>query len=143
MKTATIETEKGAIELELFDADAPKTVANFEKLANDGFYDGLTFHRVIDDFMIQGGCPKGDGTGGPGYQFDDEPGALALKHDKPGTLSMANAGPDTNGSQFFITHGPTPHLDGKHAAFGRVTKGQDVVDRIEKGDKIESIKISA
>jgi peptidyl-prolyl cis-trans isomerase B (cyclophilin B) len=142
MKTATIETEKGTIQLELFDEDAPKTVANFEKLANDGFYDGLTFHRVIDDFMIQGGCPKGTGTGGPGYQFDDEPGALALKHDTPGTLSMANAGPNTNGSQFFITHGPTPHLDGKHAVFGRVTEGQDVVDRIEKGDEIKTIKVA-
>jgi peptidyl-prolyl cis-trans isomerase B (cyclophilin B) len=142
MKTATIETEKGTIQLELFDEDAPKTVANFEKLANDGFYDGLTFHRVIDDFMIQGGCPKGTGTGGPGYQFDDEPGALALKHDTPGTLSMANAGPNTNGSQFFITHGPTPHLDGKHALFGRVTEGQDVVDSIEKGDEIKTIKVA-
>jgi len=142
MKTATIETEKGAIQLELFDEDAPKTVANFEKLAGDGFYDGLTFHRVIDDFMIQGGCPKGTGTGGPGYQFDDEPGALALKHDTPGTLSMANAGPNTNGSQFFITHGPTPHLDGVHAVFGRVTQGQDVVDRIAKGDRIETIKVT-
>ena len=141
MKQATIETSKGAIELELFDEQAPETVGNFVKLANDGFYDGLSFHRVIPDFMVQTGCPKGTGTGGPGYQFADEESALQLKHDAPGTLSMANAGPDTNGSQFFITHGPTPWLDGKHAVFGKVIQGQDVVDAIEQGDKMNAVKV--
>jgi peptidyl-prolyl cis-trans isomerase B (cyclophilin B) len=141
MKTATFDTDKGTIKLELFDEQAPNTVGNFEKLAKDGFYDGLNFHRVISDFMIQGGCPKGTGTGDPGYKFDDEPGALALKHDKPGILSMANAGPNTNGSQFFITHVPCPHLDGKHGVFGHVLEGQDVVDSIEQGDKIKSVTI--
>ena len=142
MKQATIETNKGTIELELFDEDAPATVSNFEKLAGEGFYDGLKFHRVIPDFMVQTGCPKGTGTGGPGYTFPDEKSALQLKHDAAGTLSMANAGPDTNGSQFFITHGPTPWLDGKHAVFGRVTNGQDVVDTIEQGDQMKSVKVS-
>jgi len=142
MKTATFETEKGTIVLDLFDDEAPKTVGNFEKLANDGFYDGLTFHRVIPDFMVQGGCPQGTGTGDPGYKFDDEPGALALKHDGPGVLSTANAGPNTNGSQFFITHVETPWLDGKHGVFGKVKQGQDVVDAIEQGDKIKSVTIS-
>jgi cyclophilin family peptidyl-prolyl cis-trans isomerase len=127
--TATIETSKGTIELELFQDDAPKTVANFEKLAGEGFYDGLIFHRVIPDFMIQGGCPEGSGMGGPGYRFDDE------INDHPivrGTLAMANAGPNTNGSQFFIvTADATPWLDGKHTAFGQVTSGQDVVDAIQ------------
>ena len=142
MKQATIVTTKGTITLDLFDEEAPKTVGNFEKLANDGFYDGLKFHRVIRDFMIQGGDPKGTGTGGPGYTFDDEPGALKLKHDSAGTLSMANSGPNTNGSQFFITHTPTPHLDGKHAVFGKVTDGQDVVDKIEQGDKMTKVTVS-
>jgi cyclophilin family peptidyl-prolyl cis-trans isomerase len=127
--TATIETSKGTIEVELFQDDAPKTVANFEKLAGEGFYDGLIFHRVIPDFMIQGGCPEGSGMGGPGYRFDDE------INDHPivrGTLAMANAGPNTNGSQFFIvTADATPWLDGKHTAFGQVTSGQDVVDAIQ------------
>jgi len=141
MKTATIDTERGTIKIELFDEQAPKTVGNFVKLAEDGFYDGLSFHRVIPDFMVQGGCPQGTGTGGPGYTFDDEPGALELKHDKPGILSMANAGPNTNGSQFFITHVPCPWLDGKHGVFGHVTEGQSVVDSIKQGDKINSIKI--
>ena len=141
-KTATIETDKGSIELELFDDDAPETVGNFEKLAKDGFYDGLTFHRVIGDFMIQGGCPEGTGTGGPGYKFDDEPSALKLKHDSAGVLSMANAGPNTNGSQFFITHVPTPHLNGKHAVFGKVTSGQDVVDAIRQGDKMNKVTVA-
>ena len=142
MKTATIETDKGTIKINLFDAQAPKTVANFEKLANDGFYDGLKFHRVISDFMVQGGCPQGTGTGGPGYKFPDEASALKLKHDKPGILSMANAGPNTNGSQFFITHVPTPWLDGKHAVFGEVAQGQDVVNAIRQGDKMKKVTIS-
>ncbi|MCH2594974.1 MAG: peptidylprolyl isomerase [Pirellulales bacterium] len=142
MKVATLTTNKGDIRLELFDDKTPKTVANFEKLANDGFYDGLSFHRVIDDFMIQGGCPEGTGTGGPGYQFEDEfhP---DLKHDSPGVLSMANAGPNTNGSQFFITHVPTPWLDGKHSVFGKVLDdGQEVVNAIVQGDTLEKVVIA-
>ena len=141
MKTAVISTTYGDIQLELFDDKTPKTCANFEKLANEGFYDGLSFHRVIPDFMIQGGCPLGTGTGGPGYQFEDEfhPG---LEHDSPGILSMANAGPNTNGSQFFITHVPCPWLDGKHTVFGKVTEGQEIVDRVQQGDKIQKITIS-
>lgn len=143
MKTATMETAKGTISIELYDEKTPKTCANFEKLAGDGFYDGLTFHRVIKDppFMIQGGCPKGDGTGGPGYQFEDEfhP---DLKHDGPGVLSMANSGPNTNGSQFFITHVATPHLDGAHTVFGRVVEGLDVVNAIEQGDVMEKVTVS-
>ena len=141
MKTAQLETDRGTIELELYDDKAPKTVANFVKLATDGFYDGLTFHRVIDDFMVQTGCPRGDGTGGPGYTFEDEFDA-ELKHDGPGILSMANAGPNTNGSQFFITHVATPWLDGKHSIFGRVRQGQDVVDAIRQGDHIVRVTIS-
>jgi len=133
MSTATIHTSMGDIELELFDEDAPKTVENFTKLAGDGFYDGLVFHRVIPDFMIQGGCPRGDGTGDAGYKFEDE------FNDHPivrGTLAMANAGPNTNGSQFFIVTAPaTPWLDGKHTAFGQVTAGQDVVDAISAVDR--------
>lgn len=141
MKTATINTNKGEIELELYDDKAPRTVANFQKLADEGFYDGLKFHRVINDFMIQTGCPQGTGTGGPGYQFEDEfhP---SLKHDGPGVLSMANAGPNTNGSQFFITHVATPWLDGKHSVFGRVTRGQDVVNAIEQGDVMEKVTVA-
>ena len=141
MKTAVISTKHGDIKLELFDDKTPKTCDNFEKLAGEGFYDGLTFHRVIADFMIQGGCPNGTGAGGPGYQFEDEfhP---ALKHDGPGILSMANAGPNTNGSQFFITHVPCPWLDGKHTVFGKVIEGQNVVDSVEAGDIIEKITIS-
>jgi cyclophilin family peptidyl-prolyl cis-trans isomerase len=118
--TATFKTDHGDIVVDLFAAQAPKTVNNFVFLARDGFYDNTTFHRVINQFMAQGGDPTGSGRGGPGYRFDDEPGALALKHDRAGILSMANAGPNTNGSQFFITHVPTPHLDGKHAVFGKV-----------------------
>ena len=140
--TATIDTPQGTITLELFAEDCPETVGNFVKLAKDGFYNGLTFHRVIEDFMIQGGCPEGTGTGGPGYKFDDEASALAKKHDGPGILSMANAGPNTNGSQFFITHLATPWLDGKHGVFGKVTDGQGVVDSIKQGDAIETISIS-
>lgn len=141
MKIATIETKKGTIKLQLHDDKTPKTVANFEKLATDGFYDGLQFHRVIPNFMVQAGCPKGTGTGGPGYQFEDEFHA-ELRHDGPGVLSMANAGPDTNGSQFFITHVETSWLDGKHSVFGRVLEGQDVVDAIERGDVMEKVTIS-
>ena len=141
MKVATFETARGTIRVQLHDDKTPKTVENFETLANKGFYDGLAFHRVIPDFMVQGGCPQGTGTGGPGYQFEDEfhP---ELQHNRPGILSMANAGPNTNGSQFFITHGPTPWLDGKHSIFGRVLEGQDVVDAIEQGDEIKKITIS-
>jgi cyclophilin family peptidyl-prolyl cis-trans isomerase len=131
--TATIETSKGTIELELFRDDAPETVANFEKLAGEGFYDGLIFHRVIPDFMIQGGCPEGTGTGGPGYKFGDEINDHKIVR---GTLAMANAGPNTNGSQFFIvTADATPWLDGKHTAFGQVRSGQDVVDAIQSVDR--------
>jgi len=144
MKLATITTNKGVIKIKLFAEQAPKTVGNFETLVKKGFYNGLTFHRVIADFMIQGGCPQGTGTGGPGYKFADEPGALALKHDGPGVLSMANAGPNTNGSQFFITHVATPWLNGKHGVFGKVVDqaSQDVVNKIAKGDKMVSVEIA-
>jgi cyclophilin family peptidyl-prolyl cis-trans isomerase len=129
MSTATLHTTHGAIALELFDEDAPQTVENFRKLSADGFYDGLIFHRVIPDFMIQGGCPEGTGTGGPGYAFEDEINQHKIVR---GTLAMANAGPNTNGSQFFIvTADATPWLDGKHTAFGQVTEGMDAVDAIE------------
>ena len=142
MTTATITTKKGVITLELYTKEAPETTANFIKLARQGFYDGLKFHRVLADFMVQAGCPKGTGTGGPGYTFADEKSALGLKHDVPGRLSMANAGPNTNGSQFFITHVPTPWLDGKHAVFGQVSSGQDVIDAIAQGDMMDSIVIT-
>ena len=129
MSTATMQTTEGPIVFELFDADAPKTVENFRKLAADGFYDGLTFHRVIKDFMIQGGCPQGTGTGGPGYTFEDEFNDHKVVR---GALAMANAGPNTNGSQFFIvTTGAAPWLDGKHTVFGDVVDGMDVVDKLE------------
>ncbi|MDQ2705861.1 MAG: peptidylprolyl isomerase [Pseudomonadota bacterium] len=129
MSQATMHTTHGAIALELFDEDAPKTVENFKRLAGDGFYDGVIFHRVITDFMIQGGCPQGTGTGGPGYTFEDEINQHKIIR---GTLAMANAGPNTNGSQFFIvTAEATPWLDGKHTAFGRVVEGMDTVDKIE------------
>jgi peptidyl-prolyl cis-trans isomerase B (cyclophilin B) len=142
MKTATIKTRHGDIRLQLFDDKAPKTVANFEKLATSGFYDGLQFHRVIAEFMIQGGCPKGTGTGGPGYTFADEF-HKDLKHDGAGVLSMANSGPNSNGSQFFITHVATPWLDGKHSVFGRVIDDtQSVVDAVRQGDKMEKVTIS-
>jgi peptidyl-prolyl cis-trans isomerase B (cyclophilin B) len=132
MSTATMKTSEGTIVFELFDEDAPKTVGNFRKLAADGFYDGLTFHRVIKDFMIQGGCPQGTGTGGPGYTFEDEINSHKIVR---GALAMANAGPDTNGSQFFIvTASECSWLDGKHTVFGSVTDGLDVVDRIEGVD---------
>jgi peptidyl-prolyl cis-trans isomerase B (cyclophilin B) len=139
--TAKMETSKGVIELDLTPDQTPLTVANFVNLAQRGYYNGLLFHRVIADFMIQGGDPDGIGSGGPGYKFGDETNS-ALKHDGPGVLSMANAGPGTNGSQFFITHVATPWLDGKHTVFGRVTKGQDVVNAIKQGDKIVSLTIS-
>src|SRR3954470_19813287 len=140
--TADIKTNRGTIHLKLFADKAPMTVANFANLAQRGYYDGLTFHRVIPDFMIQGGCPNGDGRGGPGYKFEDEI-VSGLKHDRPGILSMANAGPGTNGSQFFITHGPTPWLDGKHTVFGQILSGEDraIVDAVRQGEKIGSITI--
>lgn len=159
--TATIKTEKGDIVLELYGSKAPVTVASFVNLANRGFYDGLNFHRVINDFMVQGGCPNGNGMGNPGYKFEDEfptrdievpdpkkPGKtkivkeLIYKHTGPGILSMANSGPGTNGSQFFITHVKTDWLDGKHTVFGKVLKGQDVVNKIRQKDKVISITIS-
>lgn len=139
--TATIETDKGTIEIELYAQYAPKTVNNFVFLANQNFYDGVTFHRVISNFMIQGGDPTGSGRGGPGYRFEDEFAGNPLKHDAK-VLSMANAGPNTNGSQFFITHAPQPHLDGRHTVFGKVTSGQNVVDAIEQGDAMVSVTIS-
>ncbi len=138
--TATIDTTKGTIVCELFAKDAPKTVNNFVFLAKDGFYDGVAFHRVIPDFMVQGGDPTGTGSGGPGYKFEDEVRNNPRKH-QPGSLSMANAGPNTNGSQFFITHVATNWLDGKHTVFGQVKTGQDVVDAIKQGDKINSVTI--
>jgi cyclophilin family peptidyl-prolyl cis-trans isomerase len=148
--TATFKTEKGDIVVELYADRAPLTVENFVNLARAGFYDGTTFHRVINGFMAQGGDPTGTGTGGPGYQFGDEfhP---TLRHDGAGVLSMANAGPGTNGSQFFITYGPTPHLDGRHSVFGKVTSGMDVLLSIRErdpqrdrqpGDRIETIDIT-
>jgi len=133
-----ISTSRGNIRLELFEDDAPNTVANFVSLVEKKYYDGLTFHRVIEDFMIQGGCPKGDGRGGPGYTIDSE--ISSRKHAR-GVISMANAGPNTEGSQFFITHVACPHLDGKHPVFGRVLEGLEVVDGIRKGDKITRISV--
>ncbi|MGE0439751.1 MAG: peptidylprolyl isomerase [Gemmatimonadales bacterium] len=148
MKTATIETERGTMKAELFDTETPKTVANFEKLANEGFYDGTRFHRVIPDFVIQGGDPLSKdpnnpavGTGGPGYQIKCETHLNTHKH-VAGTLSMAHAGKDTGGSQFFVCHSPQPHLDGKHTVFGQVTDGLDIVDAIRKNDLIKSIRVS-
>jgi peptidyl-prolyl cis-trans isomerase B (cyclophilin B) len=138
---AVIETGKGSIEIELFPEHAPKTVNNFVFLARDGFYDGVVFHRVIADFMIQGGDPTGSGRGGPGYRFEDEFEGNPLRHER-GVISMANAGPGTNGSQFFITHGPQPHLDGRHTVFGKVSKGLDVVDAIQQGDAMLKVTIS-
>lgn len=140
MKKAIIETEKGNIVLELFEKDAPKTVANFEKLIKQGFYNGLTFHRVISDFVIQGGCPKGDGTGGPGYTIKCETKGNPQKHGT-GALSMAHAGKDTGGSQFFITHTPQPHLDGMHTVFGKVIDGMDVVYSIKQGDVMNRLRV--
>lgn len=148
--TAVFHTNKGDIRIRLFADKAPITVNNFVFLAREGYYNNTTFHRVIGGFMAQGGDPTGTGRGGPGYSFDDEPGALALKHDKAGILSMANAGPNTNGSQFFITHGPTPHLNGRHGVFGEVVDGMDVLMAIRErdpmrdprpGDTLNSVEI--
>jgi peptidyl-prolyl cis-trans isomerase B (cyclophilin B) len=141
VKVATIETSRGTIKVQLFADKTPKTVKNFEDLATKGFYNGLKFHRVIADFMVQTGCPKGTGTGDAGHKFADEfhP---DLKHSGPGILSMANSGPNTNGSQFFITHVATPWLDGKHSVFGKVLAGQDVVDAIKQGDTMKSVTIA-
>ncbi|HVL81671.1 MAG TPA: peptidylprolyl isomerase [Actinomycetota bacterium] len=146
---ATLHTSKGDITVELYAGDAPMTVENFVNLAREGFYDGTTFHRVIPGFMAQGGDPTGTGRGGPGYTFRDE--FSSRRHDAAGVLSMANAGPNTNGSQFFITFGPTPHLDGKHTVFGKVVEGMDVVDSLserdpsratEPGDRIEKVTVT-
>jgi peptidyl-prolyl cis-trans isomerase B (cyclophilin B) len=137
---AAIETDKGTIELQLFPENAPKTVNNFVFLAQEGFYDGVSFHRVISNFVIQGGDPTGTGRGGPGYQFEDETRGNPLKHLR-GMISMANAGPNTNGSQFFITHSPQPHLDGKHTVFGKVVQGIEVVDAIRQGDRMNKVTI--
>ena len=136
---ATFDTARGPIKVELYPDKAPLTVANFVNLVQRGFYDGLTFHRVIPDFMIQGGCPEGSGRGGPGYRFEDET-SNGVKHER-GVLSMANAGPNTNGSQFFITHIKTDWLDGKHTVFGKVIEGLEVVDSVAGGDAINSVKI--
>jgi peptidyl-prolyl cis-trans isomerase B (cyclophilin B) len=139
--SATLETSRGNIVVDLFAKDAPKTVNNFVFLAREGFYDGTVFHRVIDNFMVQGGDPTGSGRGGPGYRFEDEFKGNPHKH-KVGTLSMANAGPGTNGSQFFITHIATDWLDGKHTVFGEVKSGQDVVNAVKQGDTLKSVKIT-
>ena len=141
MKVATIVTKRGVIRAKLHADKVPITVANFEKLAAKGFYNGLKFHRVIPGFMIQTGCPKGTGTGDAGYKFKDEF-HKDLKHSGPGVLSMANAGPNTNGSQFFITHVATPHLDGVHSVFGQVIEGQKVVDAIKQGDIMEKVTVA-
>ena len=137
-----METSRGTIVLELYPQYAPQTVNNFVFLASERYYDGVSFHRVIPDFMIQGGDPTGTGRGGPGYRFGDEFAGNPLKHDT-GVISMANAGPGTNGSQFFITHSPQPHLDGKHTVFGKVVEGQDVVDAIRAGDVMNSVTAMA
>ena len=138
--TAIIETPRGTIELELYPQYAPKTVNNFVFLSRQGYYDGVKFHRVISNFVIQGGDPEGTGRGGPGYQFEDEVKDNPLTHER-GVLSMANAGPNTNGSQFFITHTPQPHLNGKHTVFGKVIQGLDVVDAIRQGDTMDNVTI--
>lgn len=137
---AVIETNRGIIELDFYPQHAPKTVNNFVFLAREGFYDDVSFHRVISDFVIQGGDPTGTGRGGPGYRFEDELKGNPLKHET-GVISMANSGPNTNGSQFFITHSPQPHLDGRHTVFGKVVSGQEVVDVIQQGDTILNVKI--
>lgn len=137
----TMETTQGTIELELYPQYAPKTVNNFVFLTKEGFYDGVVFHRVIGDFMVQGGDPTGTGRGGPGYTFADEFKGNPLKHDSK-VISMANAGPGTNGSQFFITHAPQPHLDGHHTVFGKVVKGQEIVDAIRQGDRMERVSVT-
>lgn len=139
--TVNMETNKGTIVIDLYAEYAPKTVNNFVFLVNEEFYDGVTFHRVIDNFMIQGGDPTGTGRGGPGYRFEDEFKGNPLKHET-GVLSMANAGANTNGSQFFITHSPQPHLDGRHTVFGKVTSGMNVVNSIRQGDKMTKVTVS-
>jgi len=139
--TATIETNRGNMVLELASEHAPKTVNNFVFLAKEGYYDGISFHRVISNFMVQGGDPTGSGRGGPGYKFEDETSGNPLTHESK-VISMANAGPNTNGSQFFITHSPQPHLNGKHTVFGKVTEGVDVVDAIRQGDTMTKVTIS-
>ena len=138
--TVTVETERGSIVLDLYPEHAPKTVNNFVFLAKQGFYDGVKFHRVIPNFMVQGGDPTGSGRGGPGYRFQDELTGNSLRHGT-GVISMANAGPNTNRSQFFITHSPHPHLDGKHTVFGKVVEGQDVVDAIRQGDTMIKVTV--
>jgi len=137
-----LETTKGEVQLELYPEHAPKTVNNFVFLVKEAFYDGISFHRVIDKFMIQGGDPTGSGMGGPGYKFEDELSGNPLKHDSK-VISMANSGPNTNGSQFFITHLPQPHLDGKHTVFGKVIQGEDVIDSIQQGDLINKASVDA
>jgi len=138
--TASMNTTKGIIEIELYPEHAPKTVNNFVFLIKEGFYDGVSFHRVIEDFVIQGGDPTGTGRGGPGYSFEDELKGNPLKHER-GIISMANSGPNSNGSQFFITHSPQSHLNGKHTVFGKVIKGLEVVDLIQQGDKMEIVTV--
>jgi peptidyl-prolyl cis-trans isomerase B (cyclophilin B) len=138
--TVSMNTSKGIIEIELYAEHAPKTVNNFVFLIKEGFYDGVSFHRVIEDFVIQGGDPTGTGRGGPGYKFADELKGNPLKHER-GAISMANSGPNTNGSQFFIAHSPQSHLNGKHTVFGKVTKGLEIVDTIQQGDKMEKVTV--
>jgi len=137
----SIETNRGDMELELYPEHAPKTVNNFVFLAQEGFYDGIVFHRVISDFMIQGGDPTGTGRGGPGYNFEDEFAENPLRHET-GVISMANSGPNTNGSQFFITHSPQPHLDGKHTVFGKLVEGHEILNAIQQGDKMVKVVVS-
>ena len=141
MKKAIIEMDKGSIVIELFEQDTPKTVANFEKLITEGFYDGIPFHRVIKGFMAQGGCPNGTGTGGPGYTIPCETKGNPHSHER-GSLSMAHRGPNTGGSQFFIVYEPQPHLNGVHTVFGKVVEGMDVVDNIEQGDTMNKVTIT-
>ncbi len=138
---ATIKTNRGTINVDLLPEHSPNSVNNFVFLAREGFYDGVAFHRVIPNFMVQGGDPTGTGRGGPGYQFNCETNGSPLKHEA-GSLSMANAGPNTNGSQFFICHAPQPHLNGNHTIFGQVTEGQDIVDSVQQGDVMESVTIT-
>ena len=138
--TVSMNTSKGIIEIELYPEHAPKTVNNFVFLIKEGFYDGVSFHRVIEDFVIQGGDPTGTGRGGPGYKFEDELKGNPLKHER-GAISMANSGPNTNGSQFFIAHSPQSHLNGKHTVFGKVTKGLEIIDTIQQGDKMEQVTV--
>jgi peptidyl-prolyl cis-trans isomerase B (cyclophilin B) len=139
---ATLETGAGNLVVELYPEHAPKTVNNFLFLAREGFYDNTTFHRVVPNFVIQGGDPTGTGRGGPGYRFEDELEDNPLRHDGAGVLSMANAGPDTNGSQFFITHAPQPHLDGRHTVFGKVVEGRELLDQIQQGEVLKSLKLA-